>query len=190
MTREDFLEKFGQLALTDELGASALAREVVDDARAPVRAAVEQWVTNPAQAAKARTVLGELEELAFVPLTERGDPADPRQRVWLLRTAGRSHSEFRAKLVAMITRMLEDRRRPAPRPSSETKPEESTAPSAIPRVCDEAYLAHRQLLNFAESTEDYAATENAFLALPEAKRDEEIQRLKQSRTWRNLVSKP
>jgi hypothetical protein len=179
MTREQFLGTFTKLAPTDEAGLNALARQMLDDARDSVRATVELWATNPAQSQKAQTILTALEELAFVPLTERGDPADARQRVWLLRTADHSHLEF--------NRMLDDRRRPAPRPMSGPKLEEG---GAIPRVCDEAYLAHRRLLNFAETSDQFASSENAFLAMPEAKRDEEIKHLRQSNTWRALSATP
>ena len=187
MTREQFLGTFTPLAPNDEGGLNALARQMLDDARDSVRAAVELWATNSAQAQKAQTILTALEELAFVPLTERGDPADARQRVWLLRTADHSHMEFRAKLIAMINRMLDDRRRPAPRPMPGPKLEEG---GTIPRVCDEAYLAHRRLLNFAETPDQFTASENAFLGMPEAKRDEEIKHLRQSNTWRALSTTP
>jgi hypothetical protein len=183
MTREQFLEQFARLPATDEMGLAALAKQVVDDAREAVRAAVELWATNPAQAQKAASLLVAVDELAFVPLTERGDPADARQRVWLLRTSGKCQQEFRGKLVGMINRMLDDRRvppaRPMPGPPLEERP-------SLPRVCDEAYLAHRRLLNYTEDSQQFAAEESAFLALPEAKRDEEILHLRRSNTWSKL----
>jgi hypothetical protein len=183
MTREQFLERLVRLSATDEPGLSQLAKQVLDDAREAVRAAVDLWSGNPAQSQKAAALLLELEELAFVPLTERPDPADARQRVWLLRTANKSHLEFRSKLIAMINRMMDDRRKPAPRPMPGPPLEEG---GSIPRVCDEAYLAHRRLLNFAETPDEYYLNERAFLDLPEAKRDEEIRNLRKTNSWSRL----
>jgi hypothetical protein len=187
MTREQFLEQFSRLSAHDPMGVTALAKQVMDDARQAVRTAVEVWLgANPGQAQKAAALLAELEELTFVPLTERGDPMEAERRVWLLRTAGNSQLGMRAKYIALINRMFDDRRQPVA-PRIPGPPMEENPP--MPRVCDEAYLAHRQLLNFAESREQYYANERAFLALPEAKRDEEIRNLRKSNTWSRLTSR-
>jgi hypothetical protein len=187
MTREQFFEQLGRLSADDPVGVTSLAKNVMDDAREAVRTAVEVWLgIDPQQAQKAKSVLAELEELAFVPLTERGDPMEAERRVWLLRNAGNSQMGLRAKYIALINRMLDDRRQTvAPRIAG--PPMEENPP--MPRVCDEAYLAHRQLLNFAESREQYYANARAFLALPEAKRDEEIRNLRKTNMWTRLASK-
>jgi hypothetical protein len=185
MTREQFSERFYRLSDTDQVGITALAKQVMDDAREAVRAAVEAWSTgNAGQEQKAASILSALDELAFVPLTEKGDPPDPQRRVWFLRMAGSSYLEPRAKIIAAINRMLEDKRKPPVRPSSEPPMEENPP---IPRVCDEAYLAHRQLLNFAESREQYYQNAHAFLALSEDQKDAEIQNLKKSNIWKRLT---
>ena len=186
MTREQFYERFAHLSDTDEPGITALAKQIMDDARESVRAAVEIWAgANPEMEQKAAAVLSALDELAFVPMTERGDPADPRHRAWFLRITGNSHMGLRAKVIALINRMLEDRRRPPARPVAGPPMEENPP---IPRVCDEAYLVHRQLLNFAESREQYYINARAFLALPDDQKDEEIQNLKKTNTWKMLTA--
>jgi len=186
MTREQFLDRFYRLSDADQVGITALAKQVMDDAREAARAAVEAWLTanNPGQEQKAASILSALEELAFVPLTEKGDPPDPQRRVWFLRMAGSSYLEPRAKIIAAINRMLDDKRKPPTRPGAGPPLEENPP---IPRVCDEAYLAHRQLLNFAESREQYYQNAHAFLALPEDQKDAEIQNLKKSNTWKRLA---
>lgn len=187
MTREQFLERFSRLSASDSVGLTALARQVTDDAREPLRTAVDVWTRgDPGQAQKAASILAEVDELAFVPLTERGDPTDAAHRVWLLRMAGMSQMDLRAKFIALINRMLDDRRLPPAKPIP-GPPREENPP--MPRVCDEAYLAHRQLLNFAESREQYYLNAREFLALPEAQRDEEIRNLRRTNTWTRLTSK-
>jgi hypothetical protein len=188
MTREQFLERFLRLPETDQTGITALANQVMDDAREAVRAAVELWSgVNPGHEQKAATILMALDELAFVPLMERGDPADPRHRVWFLRMAGSSYMEPRAKLIQAINRMLDDRRKP-PIPPQSGPPLEENPPQL--RVCDEAYLVHRQLFNFAESREQYYQNAHAFQSLSESQKDAEIQNLKKSNTWKRLTASP
>ena len=185
MTREQFYERFLRLSDTDQPGITALANEILDEAREPVRAAVEIWAgANPDMERKAAAVLGEVDEIGFVPLTEHGEPPDPQHSVWFLRMTGASFLGLRARLIAVINRMLDDRRRPPARPMAGPPMEENPP---IPRICDEAYLVHRQLLNFAESREQYYTNARAFLALPDDKKDEEIQNLKKSNTWKRLA---
>jgi hypothetical protein len=185
MTREQFLERLSKLSPKDQTGLSALAKQIMDDAREPVRAAVQLWTTgDPDQAGKAASVLREVEELAFVPITQPKDPADTAHRVWLLRMAGMSLIDLRRKFVALIDRMLDDRRTPPAMPMPGPPAEENPA---LPRVCDEAYLAHRRLLNFAESPAQYYMNEREFLALPEEQRDEEIRNLRKTNTWTRLM---
>jgi hypothetical protein len=186
MTREQFLERFLRLPNTDQVGITALAKQVMDDAREAVRAAVELWSgVNPNHEQKAASILSELDELAFVPLTEHGDPPDPRHRVWFLRLAGNSYMQPRAKLIAVINRMLDDRRIPPVQPMAGPPLEENPPPL---RVCDEAYLVHRQLLNFSESREQFYQNAHQFQSLSESEKDAEIQNLKKSNTWKRLTS--
>jgi hypothetical protein len=188
MTREQFLERFYRLSETDQPGITTLANQVMDDARQAVRAAVEVWSGGkPDQERKAAAILSALDELAFVPLLEKGEPPDPERRVWFLRSVGSTYLEPRAKIVAAINKMLDDRRKPSSRPMAGPPLEENPG---IPRVCDEAYLAHRQLLNFAESREQYFQNAHAFLSLSEDQKDAEIQNLKKSNTWKRLTGAP
>jgi hypothetical protein len=178
MTREQFLERFNQLDAKDQPGLAALAKQVMDDCRAAARAAVDVWSGyDPFQQEKAAHLLAELDELAFVPLTERGDPASPQQRVWMLRVTGNSQLGMRGKFVGFINRMMEDRRRPPARP---TPGQTMEVNPPIPRVCDEAYLTHRQFLNSAETRDQYYAYANRFFTLSDDDKDTEIRSLKKT----------
>jgi hypothetical protein len=189
MTKEQFLERFTRLAANDHVGLEKLSRDVVEDARAAARAAVEVWSGyDPAQEKKAAVILSALDEIAFVPLTEKSDPPSPQHRVWLLRMAGLSHLELRAKLVALIDRMLDDRRTPPAGATMQGPPLEENPPA--PRVCDEAYLVQRQLLNFQESREHYFSNARAFQNLRDDQKDVEIRNAKRSNVWKNLTGGP
>jgi hypothetical protein len=178
MTREQFLEQFNQLDAKDLPGLTALARQVMDDARAAARAAVDVWSGyEPFQQEKAAQLLAALDELAFVPLIERGDPASPQQRVWMLRVTSNSQIGLRGKFMDFIGRMMEDRRRPPARPHPEEVMEVNPP---IPRVCDEAYLIHRQFLNSAETRDQYHAYANRFFTLSDEEKDAAIRNLKKT----------
>lgn len=178
MTREQFLERFNRLDPKDQPGLTTLANQILDDARTAARAAVDVWSGyDPFQQEKAAQLLAALDENAFVPLIERGDPASPQQRVWLIRITGNSQLDLRGKFVGFLNRMMEDRRRPPARP---TPGEVTEVNPPIPRVCDEAYLIHREFLNSAESRDRYQAYANRFFTLSDEEKDVEIRNLKKT----------
>ncbi len=184
MTREQFLTRIYGLKPNDEAGMASLAHDVVQDARESVRAAVELWQgSDRPLSVKAASLLGLIEDLAIAPLTEGPEPPSVEQSIWLLYTVTTAELGLRGKIVRIINRSLDDRRKASvPKGAG---PIEAMPP--LPRVCDEGYLQMRRLLNPAESQEQYHANANAFFALPEAQKDAEIRKARASPTWTQLV---
>jgi hypothetical protein len=78
---------------------------------------------------------------------------------------------------------MEDRRQ-APPQQADAAMEEQPPPI---RVCDEAYLQLRRLLNIEEGDPQYFLNARAFLNLGNAEKDAEIHRARKSRGWSRLV---
>jgi hypothetical protein len=181
MTPEQLVEELRQLKPEDEPGLRDLARRVQDDARAPLRSVVRAWLTGEAQlSSNALLLLDELEELPIVPLLETPETASVERRVWVLRSVVAYEQELRDRMAAEIEGLMDDTT-PVPVPQFPgPEPEEKPQPR---RVCDEAYLQMRLLLNADPDPETHYLNADAFLDLPEAQRDAEIQKARTSRTW-------
>src|SRR5579862_6846549 len=183
MTSDEFYARLTQVGAEDDQGAGALAKEVIEDSReAPDRAA-QIWKEGTNFAQQAKLVLANLADLALVPMISHGDPAATADVVWALRTQGAQLAQLQRKIVKYIDAHLIDTRKMPSRP--DFGPTEEKAP--VVRVCDEAYLQLRRLLNVEESEEQYMANSRAFLRLPEAQKNEEISKARQSRAWTRLT---
>jgi len=184
MRDSDLVEEIRRLDPRNAEAVKRLTERVRQDAFAGPRTLV-RLIHEAKQnvAKKAKMVLLGTDELAFTPVLEayREEPAD--DYVWDLQTLVDIQLENRSKIVEQLNAMLLDTR-PVPLPNP-PMPEEEQAPSR--RVCDEAYLMLRSLLAF-ESEEAGFINEDAFLAdMTEEERDEEIERIKSSDEWVNLV---
>ncbi len=185
MNRQEFLSEFNRLGPEDDAGFAALAAKVRQDAREPVLAAVDALLKNDAAASgKAMRLLPEVGELAVGPLVEAAT-SDLGKKIWSARTAVNALGQLRDRVATLLDGMLADRRVvPAPAGAG---PVEGKPPS--PRVCDGAYLLMRQILNPKENLEQQALNQNAFLGLPVAEKDKEIQKARGAREWSELVGR-
>ncbi len=145
----------------DEI-ATELAGAVHADARLFVRAATRG--PEPVVGQATETVLT-LDELAIVPLLEAPEHDDPDERDWLMRMAAGSQTSLRCKVIARLDSRLSD---VAPTASGE-------------RVCDTAYLLLGEAVQW--SPRETIEPASVFLKRPEAARDQQIARARQSETW-------
>ncbi|MCI0329964.1 MAG: hypothetical protein L0196_03300 [candidate division Zixibacteria bacterium] len=182
MKQEQLVEKLSKLEENQPAEIDSLAQQVVSEAREPVRAAVQHWQGyDPKMSAKAALLLSGLEELVVVPLLEAPNPSDLRQLNWSLHTVVEAELELRKQTLEKFEKLLEDTRQiPIPPSLSPIKEEEEPPPR---RVCDEAYLLLRLLLNYPESEEAYYMNARAFLDLEDREKNAEIAKWKKSRTW-------
>jgi len=105
--------------------------------------------------------------------------------VWALRTEGLQLAEMLRKIVKYFAAHLSDTRKvPASRGAG---PTEEQPP--VVRICDEAYLQLRRLVNLEESMDQYLLNSRAFLNLPEARKDEEIRKSRQSRAFTRFTGR-
>ena len=179
MTGDEFYTHLVQLGPNDDEGLTALTQKVLEDSRDAPNTAARLWKEGGRFAPQARQVLGELEDVALVPVISQGDPAAVQEVVWALRTMGAQTAELERKIVKYIDAHLGDARKMPVR--TDLGPMEEKPP--VVRVCDEAYLQMRRLLNVEESTQQYLANSRAFLNLPEDQKNEEIHKAKESRAW-------
>ncbi|HVN07116.1 MAG TPA: hypothetical protein VMT86_22010 [Bryobacteraceae bacterium] len=171
--------RLAQIAPGDDQGLDALAQEAIEDARAAPDIAVKLWKEAGPYAPQAKLVLSRLEDVSLVPLSAKGDPAAAAEVVWAMRTEGLHLAELARKIVKYFEAHLADTRKMPAR--SDLGPVEEKPPAV--RVCDEAYLQMRRLLNLEESTDQYLQNSRTFLSLPEAQKDDEIQKARKSRAW-------
>ncbi len=133
--------------------------------------------------ATASAVLLRLSTLTADPLLDSLQNDPPEDYVWDVRAALVVHLANRARLTGTLEKMLSDTRESdsaAAFTSSDQRPPHR-------RVCDEAYLMLRRLLSLEESEDERYANDNAFLKFDDGQRDQEIQRLQSSKTWKVLT---
>jgi len=184
MTHDQLIEQLKRLEAHQQAEMDALSERVAKEMRAPVRSGLTAWLdADPKLSANATAFLSNLEELAIVPLLNAPDTVPTDKRVWMLRTVAAAELELREKVVARIEKMLDDKT-PVPPPKLIGRVEEKPLPR---RVCDEAYMQLRMLLNTTEERGTYFLNCDAFLNLSEPERDDEIRKARQSRTWTKFV---
>jgi len=148
----------------------AFVKKVVRESRAPARIAVANLsASDPKVAAAAVALTVYLKDIAIVPLLEAPEPAAADDRVSRIETVVDAQVELREKITARLTKMLDDK---APVPINTDRRAEVAPPPR--RVCDDAYVLLRRLLNPAEGEEEQLFTAKAFLLLPDARKDAEI----------------
>lgn len=163
--------------------SSALASKLLREARAPASSVVGVWLGgDPASREKARAVLNDMEEAALNPLLNVKPQLVPEDQVWRMTMVVETVSDLRRSAAAMLAQQLSNKQ-PAPVPMPEAV-EEREPPR---RVCDEAYLLMSRLVAANPQSEDFVLHMRQFVQLPEARRDAEIQRARQSAAWRSLI---
>lgn len=168
--------------LTSPGRAEALGAKLLKESRAPAAAATAVWQTaDPAVRQNARIVLNEMEEAALNPLLKATGNLDPAEQVWRMTMVVETIDQLRKSAAAMLDRQLSNKQ-PAPLPS--TVGAEERSPRR--RVCDAAYILMSGLLADRHS-EAFLLRMRQFSQMPEAGRDAEIQRARQSAAWRALL---
>ena len=183
MTQNELVEAMRRLSPSQRAELSALAKSVVRDSRALPRAAAAHLSDpDPNLAGNAMSLLIDTEDLATVPMLEAPEPQDAYDRVARLTVAVDSQVELRRTIADRLKQMLDDKR-----PMNYEKGpivEEATPQS---RVCDEAYVLLRRLLNATEDREKQDSNARIFLRLPEARKDIEIRKARSSQRWTDLA---
>ena len=183
MTNIQLIEALRRLNPNQPDAMDALADRVVTESRLPARSAVALLVDpDPKMSESAASLLSRIGDLAAVPLLESSDPPDPLQRVWKMQTIVDVHLELRAKIVPLLDKMLADKTQVPWR----KMPRVEEAPVSS-RICDEAYVLMRRLMNLHEDRAEYLANARAFLRLTNEEKDAEILKAKESRVWSNLA---
>jgi hypothetical protein len=163
--------------------AENAAAELLAEARQDPRAVVEFCLSsNQALAAAAQNLLLNLEETIIVPAIE-AKPVIPDDRVWLAQAAVEAELSLRKRLAEHLKSLLDDGTLLPPRQKGRHV-EQSEPPV---RVCDQAYLELRRLLNLEESRRSQILEADRYLELTFEERNPHIQRLKTTQQWSNLL---
>jgi hypothetical protein len=183
MTRDQVIEQLRGIDSKNVAGLDSMAHIMVEQGRVPARAAVA-LIGGPdaSMSQKAGYLLGHMDDLAIVPLLEAPEPKDVFDRLWAMETLVSAQLDLRKRIVSRLDAMLADKTNVPWRTNQVV--EEKVQPS---RVCDEAYLLMRRLLNTNEDRNQHMYDRRAFLRLPEKDRDAEITKARKSRTWTNLT---
>ncbi len=138
---------------------TALAARAVEIAGAP----------DEQLAVKARTFVGELEELAVNSLLSAAPATSVAEAAWRIRTAAAAAVALRARVAVHLRSLMADKRLvPLARGL------EGLAHAPPSRVCDEAYVALRELVNIEESRGAFTLDRRMFLRLSYEEKDAEI----------------
>lgn len=181
MTQEQLNAALRRLDPDRQADLLALAQEVRDASRTPVAQVVNAWAGEDSeQSEKAMILLDELEEQPIVPLLEAPEDLPVERRVWMLRSVVAMEAELRERVAERLAAMLDDKT-PVPMaeqigPEPEEKPKER-------RVCDEAYMQMRLLVNGDPDPEAYYLNVDAFLDLTEDERDAEMEKTRNTGEW-------
>lgn len=183
MSNDELVEALRQLDPNQERAVSTLSKRFEENARAPVRAAVSMLSDkDPKMSERATAVITNIGDLAIVPLLESPQPREAADRVWNLNVVVQAHLEERGKVISWINARLSDKTNI---PWGKVGGVEGVPRSS--RVCDEAYLMMRRMLNFSEDKEHFVRERDIFLGLSDEQKDHEILKAKSSHTWTNLV---
>jgi len=138
--------------------------------------------SDPVLAQKALLVLINLGELAMVPQADSLEArnADAYAKGFTRLTDW--HLGAKGRIAAILVKALDDKR-PLPPPQLVGAVEGRVR---LKRVCDQAYIQLRKLLATEENDTEISLQEKFLLDLPEEKRDFEISKFKQGKSFSNL----
>jgi len=180
MNTKEIIEKLQSLDADKISGFEAFANQITNGAREEAKKIVRIWIEDEEELMEeASALLSKLGDVALVPLLEAGLAPMEIQRANQISMIVDAQIETREKIVAYLIPLLEDKEK-----IIEEIPEsimEGDPP--IKRVCDEAYLQLRRLLNTTESEDSYLLNESIYLQLDFEERDEEITDATASGTW-------
>lgn len=182
MTEEEINSRLAAIDPAKESTADQPIDDTLRDVRAASRRVIELW-QNPMLGLndRAEQVLAHLEESTISVVEEAAQNGRRRQQFagWFVNSYPGLHARANERLVKAFSDKrlipLNPKRGPA---------EEENPPA---RVCDEAYLQHRQLNNLSESTAMAQLTRDEFLSRTDEEKDREIQQLQTLGTWSAFV---
>lgn len=181
----EFLRGLMNIPAGDDEKLERVGRALLAESRENGQRAVALWRSAGAEVAdRMRGVLVEMAEQTILPLLKAVPMQEPRDTVWLLRRATEQFLDLRTAVRDRLIGLLDDHTLVplAPRRG----PSEVDPPPV--RICDEAYLQLRRILNLGESVEDKVVNSDVFLSqLDFAERSIEIERFKKSGEFRNFV---
>lgn len=180
LAQEDIAQQIRQLASPGR--AEVLGAKLLRQSRSPAAEVATVWQTgDPAVRRNARLVLNEMEEAALDPLLKAKGNLDPMEQVWRMTMVVETIGELRKSAAAMLDRELSNKQTAA-------LPSMVGAEDSEPgrRVCDEAYVQMSRLLAANPESEAFVLKMHQFRRMPDAGRDAEIQRARQSAAWRSL----
>jgi len=103
--------------------------------------------------------------------------------VWRLRSLVEGELQLRERLLSRLDPLLEDRTAvPMPPP-----PGDAEEPVLPRRVCDEAYLLVRHMLNPQEGPLTFQLNSREFLGMSDKEKNAEIEKARKTRTWTQFV---
>jgi len=174
MTPTEFSEGLF-LAESGSPEVTALARELVADARYPAQYVLQHYLSSTDEEArsKARNVLAELGELAIVPLAQSAPQNDMNAELWAMRTMTAELMAQRRRTASVLKDLLAVRR--AAQPGVEGSAADQIPPGT--RVCDLAFILMHRLLHLE-------ASPSTFFAMTVADRDKGIVEFQKSRPFR------
>jgi hypothetical protein len=170
---------------SDPAGESAFVARYAASARSAVTTAAEAWNSSDRRYAfGAELFLRAMDDLAIRPLLELPIPVDASDAAAYIGMLVEPELELRAAIATRIDEMLDDCRPvPASLPPG-PEPEESPLER---RVCDEAYLAMRSLVDFGKDRLETVLDQRAFLSESPEVRDDTIRRARVSAAWRRAL---
>jgi len=179
--QQDVAQQIGQVSSPGR--AEALGAKLLQQSREAGAAAASLWQTgDPAARKNARIVLNEMEEAALDPLLKAKGNLDPAEQAWRMTMVVETVGDLRKSAAAMLDPQL-DNKQPVPRLSIPGAEERSPAR----RVCDEAYVLMSRLTAADPQSEAFLLRMTQFNRMLPAARDAEIQRARQSASWRTLL---
>lgn len=157
---------------------SDIARAMRVAAAAPGHAAAETYRAE-GRSSLGRDLLLALDAASIEATLEQAFPEDPNQRAWLLQHLVQAELNLRARVLAKVEALLDDR-------AWVTDPPSAVALEVRPpprRVCDQAYVSLRQLVHPEEDQVGYQVESEAFLHMPPEVKDRVIDKSRKSHTW-------
>lgn len=183
VSQNELIDALRKLDPNQETAVDTLSKRFKEEARAPSRSAVSMLNDrDPKMSERAAAVITNIEDLAIVPILESTPPSAPADKVWNMDVAVSAYLGLRGKIAAHLNAMLADKTRV---PWGKAGPGEGAPPPS--RVCDEAYLMMRRLLNASEDKVQFAHERKAFLALSNAEKDSEILKAQKSHAWTHFT---
>ncbi len=181
MTDDEITRDIEQLDPDQQPAVDDLARNLEEQAHAPIRAVVRAWANPDAQlSGNAAVVMDELGELPIVPLLGAEGELPPEKQMWRMQSVVAREQDLRERIETTLESMLDDKR-PVSLSVTGGREEERRPPPR--RVCDEAYMQLRLLVNADPDEETYYLNVDAFLDMPDQQRDAEIEKARSPREW-------